>query len=67
MTQRRTLTPKEVGKIYGLNPLTLANLRCQRRGPRYYRIGRKIVYKVADIESYLFAHPVHTLDSAEEG
>lgn len=60
---RKALTPKDCKKIYGLNPGTLANLRHQQRGPRFYRRGRKIFYRVEDIEDYIFSNPVQTLDT----
>jgi len=37
------------------------------RGPRFYRVGRKIVYKPEDIEAFLFQNPVHTIDSERAG
>jgi len=42
---------------------SLANLRSQKRGPRYFKLGRKVVYKPEDLETYLFSFPVNTLDS----
>lgn len=41
----------------------LANLRVQKRGPRYYKIGRKVVYKIEDIERFLSQNPCETKDS----
>jgi len=43
----------------------LANLRSQKRGPRFYRLNRKIFYRLEDIEQYLFQCPVLTIDSVE--
>ena len=37
----------------GLHPRTLDNWRSQDRGPRYGRIGRRIIYRVADLEEFL--------------
>ena len=47
----------------GLNPKTLANLFSEGRGPKAYRRGRKIFYRVDELETYLMAYPVQTLDS----
>ena len=59
------LTPKEAIKIYP--PLgcegSLANLRWKKRGPKFFKIGRKIVYRPEDIETFLFQNPVQTIDS----
>jgi len=45
-----------------LNPGTLANLRSQKRGPRYYKIGKKICYDVADLRAFVFADPIQTIN-----
>ena len=37
----------------GLHARTLDNWRSQGRGPRYVRVGRRIVYRVHDLEAYL--------------
>jgi hypothetical protein len=47
----------------GLNPKTLANLFSEGRGPKVYRRGRKIFYRVDELESYLMTYPVQTFDS----
>ena len=47
----------------GLNPKTLANLFSEGRGPKAYRRGRKIFYRVDELESYLMTYPVQTFDS----
>lgn len=60
---KRGYSPQELCSVWGLNQGTLANLRSQRRGPRYYRVGRKIIYFFEDIESWLRRDPVITKDS----
>ena len=60
---RKALTPRDVSFMYGISEGTLGNLRCQNRGPRYFKAGRKVLYRVEDIERYLFQNPVLTLDS----
>ncbi len=44
----------------GLNPKTLANLFSEGRGPKAYRVGRKIFHKVDELEDWLTTHPVLT-------
>ncbi len=44
---------------------TLANLRLAKRSPKYFKCGRKVVYRVEDLEAFLFARPVLTRDSFE--
>jgi hypothetical protein len=40
------------------NPGTLANWRGCGRGPRYVRLGRRVVYRIEDLEAYLDEHTV---------
>ena len=42
----------------GIAPTTLRNIRSQGRGPKYSRVGRRIVYRIRDVEAYLDAHAV---------
>ncbi len=44
----------------GLNPKTLANMFSEGRGPRAYKVGRKIFYRVDELEGWLTTHPVRT-------
>ena len=60
---KQTLSPKEIAQSYGIPEGTLANMRWQKQGPKYYRIGRRILYKVTDVEAWLFSHLVLTIDS----
>ena len=67
---KKVLTPKEVVTLYPAlttSEGTLANWRNLRRGPRFYRVSRKIVYRLEDIEEFLFQNPVQTIDSIEAG
>jgi len=62
----RALSPKDALELYPALGCegSLANMRSQKRGPRFYKVGnRKVVYKPEDIEAYLFANPVQTIDS----
>jgi hypothetical protein len=64
--KRRAVTPEQAAAIYGLNLGTLGNLRSKRVGPRFYRQGRRIFYRVDDLETWLFSEPVMTKDAARE-
>ena len=52
---KRTLTGKEVEKIYGVDAGHLANLRCQKRGPKFFKVGRNAYYRPEDVDSWMFA------------
>lgn len=64
--EKKTLTPREFAESYGFSEGTLANLRYQRRGPRYFQVGRKVLYFVEDIESWIRQCPVMTIDSINQ-
>lgn len=52
--------------MLGIAVGTLENWRYERtgvRGPRFARIGRKIVYPVDGLREYLDAHTVHNAGS----
>ncbi len=66
LNSKKALTPEEAAEAYGLNRGSLANMRLRKEGPRFYRIGRKVIYKVEDLERWLYATPVHTVDSVKE-
>ncbi|SVC19066.1 uncharacterized protein METZ01_LOCUS271920 [marine metagenome] len=49
----------DVGILFpGLSPKTLANQSSEGRGPMSYRVGRKIYYRVEELENYLTQYPV---------
>ena len=42
--------------LLSLRPNTLEIWRHQKRGPKFYKIGRCVVYDQDDLESYVAAH-----------
>lgn len=61
--EQKALTAKEVASVYGINEGSLANLRWLKQGPKYYRCGRRILYRPEDVEKWLFARPVATAEA----
>ncbi|WP_419783306.1 helix-turn-helix domain-containing protein [Maridesulfovibrio sp.] len=53
----------EAAEYLGFRPNTLEVWRCHGRGPRYCKLGRKVVYKKNDLDSFVTANEVNTLDS----
>jgi hypothetical protein len=41
----------------------LANLRSQKRGCRFFKLGRKVLYDKQDFENWVRSSPVLTIDS----
>lgn len=63
------MSPKMVdrstaARLFSTTYGTLANLACRGLGPKFYRRGAKILYRVEDLEKYYMAAPVETSDSA---
>lgn len=45
------------------NPIaarTLANYRSQKVGPKFYKCGHRVVYRIADLDAYMEEHAVVT-------
>jgi excisionase family DNA binding protein len=47
------LSVSEAAKLLGLAPSTLAKLRLNGNGPTYCKLGRRVVYRRADLEQWL--------------
>lgn len=47
------LRPKEVSKILGIPVSTLATMRDNGKGPAWFRDGKPIYYKRADVEAWM--------------
>ena len=51
--EARYLTPKKAAEVFGLSAKTLANLRSQRKGPRFVKLRKKVLYPVDELERWL--------------
>ena len=49
--------------LLGVRPNTLEVWRHQKRGPKFYKLGRCVVYDQDDLEAYVAAHGVLTVDT----
>jgi predicted DNA-binding transcriptional regulator AlpA len=50
---RKILRPDEVHERTGVSVETLKYWRAQGRGPRWYKLGRRVVYNLADVDAWL--------------
>jgi hypothetical protein len=66
---RKWLRPPAAGKHLGdLSPSTLAKWRLAGTGPPYSKVGRLIVYDIADLDAYLSSRRrLSTSDTGQEG
>jgi hypothetical protein len=60
---KKAAKPSEIAEIFGLDTGSLANMRSQKRGPKYYKLGRAVFYFLDDVEAWLRMTPVETIDS----
>ena len=65
-SETQVLSDIEAAKILGLSPSTLRKWRTGRpcRGPAFLRMGRRVGYRVADIEAWAADQVVSTCDSS---
>jgi hypothetical protein len=52
-TERKFLDAADASRYLNLAVQTLARLRCEGGGPVFCRAGRRIVYRVEDLDSWL--------------
>lgn len=50
--QEELITPEILGNRWGLTPSTLSQWRWNGRGPKFLKIGRRVLYRLEDIESF---------------
>ncbi len=56
----KLLTSDDLAKRWSLNPLTPAQWRVRGVGPRYVKLGRKVRYRLEEIEEYERKHLVRS-------
>lgn len=57
------LTAKQAAAYLGLQVQTLSVWRCQRRGPKFVRLGRAVRYRRQDLDAFIEANCVETVQS----
>ena len=60
-----TLSAGEAAKVLGLAPSTLAKLRLSGNGPVYCKLGRRVVYRRADLEVWLESRVTRNTSDAD--
>ena len=51
MTSRH-LNQTQLAELWDLSPRTLEQWRWQGKGPRYLKIGGRVVYRLTDVEAF---------------
>lgn len=57
-TDRAALPTPDAARYIGLASSTLKKWRCTGDGPSYVRLGTRVVYLVADLDDWLYAHRI---------
>ncbi len=60
------ISTQEAAAMFSIASGTLQNWRSLAKGPRFFRVNRKILYKMEDLEDFFTANPVLTVDSLPE-
>ena len=66
MPYHTKLTTEEAAAYLRLQPGTLEVWRCRGRGPKYQKMGRRVIYDIADIKFFAESHTVLTIDTTPE-
>ncbi len=59
-------TPFDMSRLFGVPVGTLANLRYQKRGPKFFKVGKSVLYFTEDFENWLRRTPILTKDALPE-
>lgn len=62
MSEGRKLNNREAAAFLGVKPNTLEVWRCKHIGPRYAKLGRRVLYDVADLEEFFASRSIDTLE-----
>lgn len=64
MIPTQKLNTREAAAYLGVRPNTLEVWRCKHKGPRYAKLGTRVLYDKADLDAFFAARSVETLESA---
>lgn len=56
---------REAARLVGLSESTLAKLRLNGNGPMYCKLGRRVVYRPADLEQWLQSRTARDTSDAD--
>jgi predicted DNA-binding transcriptional regulator AlpA len=61
----KVLPAKAAARLVGLSESTLAKLRLNGNGPMYCKLGRRVVYRPADLERWLSSRTARDTSDAD--
>lgn len=54
------LTPSQVAELLRTTERSLGQMRYQRKGPKYIKVGERVLHRRSDIQDYLDSRTVQT-------
>ena len=60
LLHHRYLNESEVTALTGRGLQSLRNDRCRRRGIRYCKVGKRVLYRLSDVLEFMDAHLIQT-------
>jgi hypothetical protein len=63
MSDRPKLNTQEAAAYLGVRPNTLEVWRCKHRGPKYAKLGSRIVYDPEELDAFFAARSISTRDT----
>lgn len=54
-----TASPEEVAKVFFTTPAGLAQMRYRGTGPKFVKVGQRVIYRWSDVYAYLDANTMN--------
>ena len=61
----KVVTTVEAARVLGLSESTLAKMRLNGNGPVYCKLGRRVVYRITDLEQWLQSRTARDTSDAD--
>ncbi|MCD7984832.1 MAG: helix-turn-helix domain-containing protein [Desulfovibrio sp.] len=61
---QRRINTAEAAEYLGVRPGTMEVWRSLGKGPRYIKLGARVVYEIADLDAFAASRVVETSDTA---
>jgi len=52
MNISKYLTPEQLSEMWGISSNTLRKWRWEGKGPKFVKLGARVVYRLAEVEAY---------------
>lgn len=58
---KKMVSASEAAAMFSTSPGTLGNWRSKKVGPRFFKVGRSVRYRISDLENFFTSTPVLTV------